>query len=187
MRRISEIIIHCTATRPEWMEANSTADKVAEIKRWHVDGNGWSDIGYHWLIDRDGTVAPGRPMERDGAHCKGHNTGTVGVSLIGGHGGAETDLPGDHFTDVQMAALTSLCMRISTEHPIAKVSGHNQYAAKACPCFDVPLWVNRYPTEKSVSGKKVGGAVVAGGIVAALWAFGCKVPFLAGLLSSCGG
>ena len=61
MRPISEIIIHCTDTRPDWMEGKTTSAKVAEIRRWHTDpqpkGRGWKDIGYHFLIDRDGRVA----------------------------------------------------------------------------------------------------------------------------------
>jgi N-acetylmuramoyl-L-alanine amidase len=75
MRHIDEIIIHCTATRKSWMAHNSTSDKVAELKRWHVEDNNWSDIGYHFVIDIDGTVATGRPVTRPGAHCRGKNPG----------------------------------------------------------------------------------------------------------------
>lgn len=81
MRDINEIIVHCTATRPDWWQGKSTSEKVDEIRRWHVEDRGWRDIGYHYLIDRDGTVAKGRPVEQVGAHCKGHNTGTIGISL----------------------------------------------------------------------------------------------------------
>lgn len=189
MRALTEIIVHCTATRPEWLDGKPTADKVAEIKRWHVQGNGWSDIGYHWLIDRDGTVAEGRSMERNGAHVKGKNTGTVGISLVGGHGGSETDLPQDNFTAEQMAALRKLIGNLQFDYPsITKVTGHNQYAAKACPCFNVPAWWNEKPAKASGGGKKAaGGAVVVGGIIAAIVAFGCKIPLLSNLISSCGG
>ena len=55
MRKIDTIIVHCTATRAEWWESRSAEDKMAECKSWHLD-RGWSDIGYHYLIDRDGTV-----------------------------------------------------------------------------------------------------------------------------------
>ena len=57
---VIEIILHCADTRPDWMAGQSLADKVAEIRRWHVQQRGWRDIGYHWVIDRDGAVAPGR-------------------------------------------------------------------------------------------------------------------------------
>jgi len=98
MRPINEIIVHCTATRADWWAGKRTSEKVAEIKRWHVQDRGWNDIGYHYLIDRDGTVANGRALEKIGAHVAGHNTGTIGISLFGGHGSAETDMFHEHFT-----------------------------------------------------------------------------------------
>ena len=58
---VREIILHCSATRPDWMQGRSFADQVAEIRRWHVQGNGWRDIGYHHLIGRAGERAAGRP------------------------------------------------------------------------------------------------------------------------------
>ena len=67
MRKLDTIIIHCTATRSGWMEDSPTTEKVNEVRRWHLD-RGWSDVGYHYLIDRDGTIASGRPVERSGAH-----------------------------------------------------------------------------------------------------------------------
>ena len=140
MRKITEIIVHTTATRASWMEGNATSAKVAEIRRWHVKDNGWSDIGYHLLIDRDGTIASGRPIERDGAHTKGRNTGTIGVALIGGHGGAETDQFSDHYTAAQEASLVTLINDLNRRFGKLALSGHNQWAAKACPCFNVPKW-----------------------------------------------
>ncbi|EPX78509.1 hypothetical protein Salmuc_03620 [Salipiger mucosus DSM 16094] len=71
MRDISKIIVHASATQADWMDGYPTGTKMAEIRRWHVEDRGWSDIGYHFLIDRDGTVARGRPLERIGAHFPG--------------------------------------------------------------------------------------------------------------------
>lgn len=136
MRQISEIIIHCSATRPEWMSANKTSEKVAEIRRWHMD-KGWRDIGYHYLIDRDGTVATGRPVEQTGAHVKGHNTGTIGLCLIGGHGSDKTDQFDDHYTPEQDKALDRLLSNLTGRFGAVPVTGHNQYANKACPGFIV--------------------------------------------------
>lgn len=150
MRTLTEIIVHCSATRPEWMDGQPTTAKVAEIKRWHVQGNGWSDIGYHFLIDRDGAIVTGRPIERDGAHVRGHNRGTVGICLIGGFGSSENDDAFEHFTPPQMAALRVLIGKLQNDHrTITKVSGHNEYAAKACPGFRVPLWFKDKPARKS--------------------------------------
>ena len=146
MRQITEIIIHCTATRPEWWAGKSTAQKVAEVRRWHVEGNGWKDVGYHFLIDRDGKLAKGRPLEQTGAHTRGKNTGTIGIALFGGHGGATTDAFADHFTSEQDAALRNLLADLRARFPsIAKVSGHHEYAAKACPCFGVAEWLKSGP------------------------------------------
>jgi hypothetical protein len=122
MRKIDEIIIHCTATRPNWWEDKTTEEKVAEVKRWHVQDNGWSDLGYHYLIDRDGTVAKGRPVEKAGAHCKGHNSTTIGVSLFGGHGSSERDTFNEHFTVEQNKALRELLADLSDTYGIKKIS-----------------------------------------------------------------
>ena len=141
MRSLHEIIIHCTATPADWWSGKRTSEKVAEVKRWHVRDRGWSDIGYHFLIDRDGTVAKGRPLEKVGAHVQGRNTGTIGVSLFGGHGSAATDKFADHFTPAQEAALVKLLADLRKQYPtITRISGHNEFAAKACPGFNVPSW-----------------------------------------------
>lgn len=141
MRKITEIIIHASATRRDWMANATMAAKVAEIRRWHTVDRGWSDIGYHLLIDRDGTVAEGRPLERTGAHVRGRNTGTIGICLLGGHGSAETDAFHDNFTIGQNAALKEQIAALKARFGDLKISGHNQYAAKACPGFSVPQWL----------------------------------------------
>lgn len=140
MRTISEIIVHTTATRRDWMATRPIADKVQEIRRWHVDGNGWSDIGYHYVIDRNGAIGAGRPLERVGAHVKGRNRQSIGIALVGGHGGSETDTFTDHYTEAQDAALRGLIGELKSRFGDLAVTGHSQYSAKACPCFYVPTW-----------------------------------------------
>lgn len=175
MRHLTEIIVHCSATQPHWMDNRPTEDKVAEIRRWHVEDRGWSDIGYHYIIDRDGAVAEGRSMERDGAHVKGHNKGTVGICLLGGFGSSENDSAHDHYTPSQLASLRMLIADLEANHKtIAKVSGHNEYAAKACPGFRVQQWLKDTPPkgDKPLDSKVikaglgamagVGGNIVAG-------------------------
>ena len=78
MRDISEIIVHCSAT-PKGRNVDT-----AEIKRWHTEDNGWSDIGYHFVVELDGDIGVGRPQERSGAHCKGKNATSIGVCYVGG-------------------------------------------------------------------------------------------------------
>jgi N-acetyl-anhydromuramyl-L-alanine amidase AmpD len=146
MRNINEIIVHCSATRPDWLTGKTTAQKVKEIKRWHVEDNKWKDIGYHFIIDRDGTVANGRDVETVGAHVADRNANTIGVCLIGGHGSNPTDNFDANFTADQDAALRDLIAELKTSHPtIGKVSGHNDYANKACPGFKAGEWFTGRP------------------------------------------
>ncbi|MBM3604288.1 MAG: hypothetical protein FJX25_05900 [Alphaproteobacteria bacterium] len=137
---VREIIVHCAATRPDWMAGRPIAEKVAEIRRWHL-ANGWRDIGYHWIIDRDGKVLAGRAETVIGSHTIGKNSGTIGICLLGGHGSAETDLFANHFTPQQDITLRQMIEAISSRTGIARISGHNEYAAKACPGFDVSTWL----------------------------------------------
>ena len=142
MRDIDEIIIHATATNPSWMADKPVEDVVAEIRRWHVDERKWSDIGYHAIIHRDGSVGLGRPIEKSGAHVGGRNKTTIGVSLVGGRGGVADGEFHDSFTGQQEASLKQLIAQYKEDFPsITKVSGHNEYAAKACPCFSVREWL----------------------------------------------
>lgn len=129
-RRIEEIIVHCTAT-PEGRPV-----RVNTIRGWHI-GQGWRDIGYHWVVLLDGTIAPGRPESQVGSHVAGHNSGTLGVVYVGGVG-ADGKTPKDTRTPAQKAALLDLCRALIQRYPaIRKVTGHREYAAKACPSFDV--------------------------------------------------
>jgi hypothetical protein len=186
MRHLDEIIIHCAATPPNWLPGATTQDKVNEIRRWHVKDRGWSDIGYHYIIDRDGTVATGRLLEKAGAHTKGHNENSIGLCLIGGGGGTANDKFEDNFTQAQANALRTLIAGLKREYPsITKISGHNQYAAKACPCFNAQAWYARVPApeisgvtgakkrdkptqSRTVQASVVQGASAVGGAVGAL-------------------
>lgn len=149
MREINEIIIHTTATSPDWMHGKKTSEKVAEIDRWHK-ARGWRGIGYHTVIDRDGTVAQGRPYEQQGAHVKGRNRNSIGVSLIGGRGGAADDDFFDHYTKEQEEALARVIDNLKRRFGDVPVNGHNQYANKGCPCFDVPKFMAGQPKDYPV-------------------------------------
>lgn len=151
MRPINEIIIHCTATRPEWGERMTPQQQVAEVRAWHK-ARGWSDVGYHYLITRDGTVVVGRQLDKVGAHVKGHNTNTIGISLFGGFDAAATDSFSDHFTPAQDAALRRLISQLRSTYPeIKKISGHNEYANKGCPGFRVSEWLGGAAPRKNVA------------------------------------
>lgn len=131
MRHIDEIILHCTAT-PEgrWHD-------VEDIRAWHVDGNGWSDVGYHFVVLLDGTIEEGRPVSRQGAHCRGKNKTTIGIAYVGGMD-EDMQYPKDTLTDEQEMALEQLICELRDEYgDDLKLSGHNDYSNKACPSFDV--------------------------------------------------
>lgn len=128
MREIDKIIIHCSAT-PEGKDY--TAE---DIGRWHRE-RGFSEIGYHYVIYRDGSIHKGRDVTKTGAHCKGQNARSIGVCYVGGMDAAGKQ-PKDTRTPQQKAALRALVAQLKQEYPGATVHGHNEFAAKACPCFD---------------------------------------------------
>ena len=129
MRKVTKIIVHCSAT-PEGRDYT-----VADIDRWHRQ-KGWNGIGYHYVIYRDGSVHTGRDVEIMGAHCTGQNANSIGICYIGGMT-ADNKKPKDTRTPEQVAALRDLVELLKTEYPTATIHGHNEFANKACPCFDV--------------------------------------------------
>lgn len=174
MRTIDTIIVHCAATRPEWGEGQTADWKRDQIDAWHRE-RGWTGIGYHYVIDRDGTVVAGRPIAKVGAHVKGHNAASIGICLIGGHGSGAADAFLDHYTLKQDAALRALIDDLKARIPsIAKVTGHNDYTnAKACPGFKVGEWLAGKPRSVVKSTTVQASAVqVASGAGAAIGAVG---------------
>lgn len=128
MRYINEIILHCSDTK-EGIDFN-----INDIRRWHK-AQGWKDVGYHYVILLDGTIQQGRALEEIGSHCKGHNAHSIGICYIGG-----LDKNGkikDTRTNQQKAALYNLLNKLCERFPDALIHGHNEFANKACPCFDV--------------------------------------------------
>lgn len=108
---------------------------VADIRRWHL-ARGFVDVGYHYVVYLDGSVHEGRPLAQVGAHCRGHNAHSVGVCYVGGLA-ADGRTPKDTRTARQRVALEALVQLLRLNFPGAGVHGHNAYAAKACPCYEV--------------------------------------------------
>lgn len=129
MRKIDKIIVHCSATK-EGQEFD-----VEDIRRWHVDGNGWKDVGYHYVIKLDGQIQFGRPLEQAGAHAKGHNETSIGICYIGGLDGEGH--PCDTRTSEQDESLELLIAYLTRVFPGIELYGHNEFSNKSCPCFDV--------------------------------------------------
>lgn len=132
-RNIKEIIVHCSAT-PEGEDYT-----VAQIRQMHL-ARGFSDIGYHHVIYRDGSIHPGRAEAISGAHCTGHNTISIGVCYIGGCNSRSDKNwhkhPKDTRTPAQKMALVKLLRELKKKYPKAKIYSHKDFANKACPSFD---------------------------------------------------
>jgi N-acetylmuramoyl-L-alanine amidase len=130
MRKISEIILHCSATR------EGKAFTVGDIDRWHSE-RGWNGCGYHYVITLDGKVEQGRPEQVAGAHCTGRNSESIGVCYIGG-----CDMVGkskDTRTPEQKKAMVTLVRQLMQTHgiDIENVRCHNELSTKACPSFSI--------------------------------------------------
>ena len=131
LRQLKKIIVHCS---------DSKTGNAAKIKKWHVVDKGWNDIGYHYVINRNGEIETGRPIERIGAHCKGKNRYSVGICLIG----KPTNESGiAAFKGEQIDSLRVLCHTLIIKEglELESVFGHNTYTdKKICPGFDVEIW-----------------------------------------------
>jgi len=135
MRDIDFLVVHCAATKAK-MDVG-----VKEIKKWHLD-RGWADIGYHYVIRRNGEIEKGRPDEVTGAHVAGHNKNSLGICLVGGiddEGHAEPN-----FTEEQFNTLESLLDELLVKYDLMEDSilGHRDFpgVGKACPSFNVRKW-----------------------------------------------
>ena len=127
-RTIKELIVHCSAT-PEGKDYS-----VDTIRQWHLQ-RGFSDIGYHYVIYRDGSIHIGRDESIIGAHCTGHNTNSIGVCYIGGCA-SDGKTHKDTRTIEQKQSLVKLLKELKTKYPQASIHGHRDFSSKACPSFD---------------------------------------------------
>lgn len=142
------IVLHTSATRAR---QDVTA---AQIRSWHK-AQGWSDIGYHYVIRRSGVIEPGRAENAVGAHVSGHNHNTLGICLVGGLND-KTGKPEDNYTIEQKAMAAKLIRDLLTRYPNAKILGHRDLSPdrngngiiekhewlKECPCFDARDWAH---------------------------------------------
>lgn len=121
-----------------------------EVRRWHVEERGWSDVGYHWYIRKDGTIEPGRAENVIGAGVAGHNTGSLHIALEG-------DGDTERWTGAQERAFMGLCREIASRYgiPVDEIRGHREEpkggGGKTCPgklvdCNAVRLKLKAYFT-----------------------------------------
>jgi N-acetylmuramoyl-L-alanine amidase len=132
MREINRIILHCSDSD------FAHHDDISVIRKWHVDERGWSDVGYHYFIKKDGTIQNGRPIEKVGAHAKPWNTGSIGICLGGKY----------EFSDEQFMALGDLVCGLIFRFNVKdeNIIGHCDVpgSGKTCPNFDVEDFKERY-------------------------------------------
>jgi len=119
-------VIHCADT-PEGVYFD-----IKDIRKWHVQERGWSDVGYHYIILLDGTIQLGRDLKTTGAHVSGYNSNSIGVCYIGGKHGVDTR------TTQQKVALVYLVGSLKRIFKSAEVWGHKDFPGvrKYCPSFD---------------------------------------------------
>jgi len=120
MRKIEKIIIHCSASGKK--------TTVEDIRRWHVQERGWTDIGYHFIITQDGIIHNGRPAYKVGAHCVGENSGSIGICLVGNH----------EFSEAQFGSLRILVGILDNMFGYLTKHAHNEFNNnKTCPNFNI--------------------------------------------------
>lgn len=135
MRHIKYIIIHCSDS-PDNMDIG-----VAEIRRWHKE-KGWADVGYHFIIKRNGEVQNGRDVEIVGSHCQGYNSYSIGICLVGGRYNSGKNNIDDisHYTPEQIMSLKQLVFNLKEKYPEAEIKAHRDFnASKTCPNFNIKL------------------------------------------------
>lgn len=140
-RIIKDLVIHCTAS-PEGRDLT-----VQDIRNMHLK-NGWSDIGYHYVIDLNGNIHNGRDVDMIGAHVSGHNSHSIGIVYVGGLGGNGKGK--DTRTPKQKEALVKLLLELREFYPTARICGHRDFSKdlnnngiiepnewiKECPSFE---------------------------------------------------
>ena len=140
MNRIDFIAIHASAT-------DATMDwGVEDVRRLHRS-KGWRDVGYHYIIKRDGTLQKGRADTTPGAHEPRINKRSIAICMIGGapdrnSAAFRKGLGEDNYTDAQWVTLKSIVTKLHGKYPDAEVLGHRDIpgVAKACPSFDARKW-----------------------------------------------
>ena len=127
------IVIHCAATKP------SMDIGYDEIRKWHVEDNGWDDVGYHYIIKRDGTLQTGRDESMVGSHARQVNGTSLGICLVGGVN--DNNDWENNFNDEQFETLKTIVLKLKDKYQIEKIIGHYEVDdVKKCPSFDVTEW-----------------------------------------------
>jgi N-acetyl-anhydromuramyl-L-alanine amidase AmpD len=128
MRKINLLVVHCSASD---IKAH---DNIETLRNWHVKERGWTDIGYHYVITKDGSIHKGRKDEVIGAHVKGYNSNAIGICLTGDK----------VFSEAQFLSLEILLAGLVRKHGLERkdvIAHHDLEKGKTCPNFDVHEFV----------------------------------------------
>jgi hypothetical protein len=126
-RKVNKVFIHCS-------DSDSIYYGLEEIKKDHVKNNKWDDIGYHYVITREGEIQKGRSLECIPSAQKGHNTNSIAICVCGKR----------IFTDDSLLALVELCEEIHNSYKRITFHGHCEVSNKTCPNFDYGGWLNLF-------------------------------------------
>jgi len=128
-RHVDRVFLHCTAS------SYDHHDDIEVVRQWHL-GRGWSDVGYHYMIHRDGSMSEGRPLERTPAAQKGHNKGTIAIAM---HGGQDAK---DDFSTKQIVTLREFCEQIRAAYDgDITFHGHCEVVIRDCPVYDYKAYL----------------------------------------------
>lgn len=127
MRKLKTIILHHSQSDVK------AHDDIEVIRDWHIQ-RGFNDIGYHYVITKDGISHIGRPIDQAGAHAKGYNSESVGICLTGD----------EEFSEEQFKGLADLIKGLFIVFGVMIIKGHNEVSDKICPNFDVQNFIETY-------------------------------------------
>ncbi len=138
------ILLHTVGVRGDTTMAN--------IRRHHVEHNGWADVGYHFGIRKDGRVETGRSLSRAGAHAQGAND-TIGICVYG-------DGDREEWTLAQWDSAIAVCADLCRAHKwtASQVAGHREVVER----------FGGAPTTKTCPGKLINLSAVRATVAAAL-------------------
>ena len=104
---------------------------AATIHQWHL-GNGWSGVGYHFVVRKDGTIERGRPENTVGAHASGSNSDSIGICFEG-------NFDSETMGAAQKQAGKELVSHLKKKYGISKVQKHRDVCATSCPGKNFPF------------------------------------------------
>jgi N-acetyl-anhydromuramyl-L-alanine amidase AmpD len=129
LSNIEQIVVHHAAVQGQ---------TAVDYARYHVETKGWAGIGYHFVIERDGTVIQGNPLENISNHVTGQNTKSIGICLSGNF---EIENP----TEIQEKRLGQLISKLRADLPQRlQVYGHRDFKATSCPGSSLYSIIQKY-------------------------------------------